>query len=96
MVKTQVLRRRYNAQSVGVTHTATPALHAHYCIASVQDTKFHSIDDTPCQTTIDVLLPWHLVEIWLLLWEPEGIDTTVQMRVLVSIVSFAQTQMFWE
>jgi hypothetical protein len=70
-----------------MTHTATPALHTHDGIASVQDTKFHGIGDTPCETAVDVLLPWHLVEVWLLLWEPEWVDAAVEMRVLVVAVS---------
>ena len=69
-----------------MAHTTAPALHAHHSIATVQDTKLHSIDDTPRQTAVDILLPWNLVEVWLLLWEPEWIDATVQMRVLEFIL----------
>lgn len=74
--------RGHNAERVGVAHAAPPALHADDGLTLAQNTKLNGVHDTPCETAVDVLLPWGLLEVGLLLGEEEGVDATVQVGVL--------------
>lgn len=82
LVQSKVLLRWYNAQSIRVAHTSSPALNANNGITLAQNTELNSVHDTPLQTAVNVLLPWLRLEVWLLLREVEWIDTTVEMGVL--------------
>ena len=65
-----------------MTHTASPSLDANDGISLVEDTELDCVHDTPLQAAIHILLPWLAVEVGLGLGKVEGIDTTVQVRVL--------------
>lgn len=88
LVQTKILLRGHNAERVGVAHAAPPALHADNGVALAQNTELDSVHDTPCKTAVDILLPWGLLEIGLLLGEEEGVDATVQVGVLQKSVEF--------
>lgn len=79
LVEAEVLLSRHNAQSVGVTHSSSPALHTDDWGALLKHTKLDGIHDTPGQTTVNVLLPWCGVKVGLLLREVEWIDAAVQV-----------------
>jgi hypothetical protein len=74
--------RGHHADSVGVTHTASPSLHAHDLLALGEDTKINGVLDTPLETAVDVLLPWRRLEVRLLFREQEWVDTTVKVGIL--------------
>lgn len=63
-----------------------PALNADDVIAPAQDAEFNGFADPPLEAAIDILLPIILAEVGLLLWEDEGIDTTIQMGILASML----------
>ncbi len=65
-----------------MAHSSSPSLNTDHRIALAEDTELDRIHDTPFQTTVNVLLPWLRIEVWLLFWEVEWINTTVEMRVL--------------
>ena len=65
-----------------MAHAAPPALHANDGLALAQNTKLNGVHDTPCEAAVDILLPGVGLEVGLLLGEQEGVDTTVQVRVL--------------
>lgn len=62
----------------------TPTLNADHILALGQNTQFDCLGDSPLETTIDVFLPIRLVEVGLLLREEEGVDSTIEMRILPS------------
>ena len=68
-----------NSESVGVTHTALPALDNDDGVAGGQDVKLKSVVDSPLDTAVNILLPVDLSKVGLLLREQEGVDATVQM-----------------
>lgn len=55
----------------------TPALDADDVIAPAENAELDGFADPPLETAIDILLPIILAEVGLLLWEDEGIDTTI-------------------
>jgi hypothetical protein len=65
-----------------VAHSAAPALYTHHTVTLADNTQLDTVGNTPFQTTVDIFLPDLDVEIWFLLGEVEGIDTTVEVRVL--------------
>ena len=65
-----------------MTHSSSPALHTDHGIALVENTELDGVHDAPLQTTVNVLLPWLGVEVWLLLGEIEGVYAAIQMGVL--------------
>ena len=87
-VQAKILLRRHNAERVGVAHSASPALHADDGIALAENTELDCVHDAPLETAVDILLPWGLLEIGLLLGEEEGVDATVQVGVLQKSVEF--------
>lgn len=82
LLQSKILGGWHNTKSVGVTHATSPSLHTYDGIATLQDTELHGAGDTVLETTVDILLPWNLVEIWLLLFEMEWVDATIQVGVL--------------
>lgn len=93
-VQTKILLCRHNAERVGVTHAASPALHADDGIALAEDTELDGIHDAPLETAVDILLPWLRVEVWLCLVEVERVDAAVQVRVLPELVCKGQATCF--
>lgn len=65
-----------------MAHTSPPALNTDNGVALAQNTKLDGVHDAPLETAVDILLPWALLEVGLLLGEEEGVDTAVQVRVL--------------
>jgi len=65
-----------------VAHATPPALHTDDCLVLREDTKLDRVLDTPLETTVDILLPWNVLEVGLVFGEVEGVDTTVQVRIL--------------
>jgi hypothetical protein len=59
----------------------TPALDTDDGVALVEHTELDGIHNTPLETAVNILLPWLLLEIGLLLGEVEGVYTAVQVRV---------------
>jgi len=59
----------HHADSVGVTHTTPPSLHAHNLVALSENAEIDGVLDTPLEATVDVLLPWRRLEVGLLLRE---------------------------
>jgi hypothetical protein len=82
LVQTKILCRRNNAEGVGVAHTSPPALDTDNRVALAQNTELDSVHDTPLEAAVDILLPWALLEVGLLLREEEGVYTTVQVGIL--------------
>ncbi|KAI6766123.1 hypothetical protein HG530_007193 [Fusarium avenaceum] len=68
-----------DAEGVGVTHSALPALDNDDGVAGGQDVELKSVVDSPLDSSIDILLPVDLSEVGLGLREQEGVDATVQM-----------------
>ena len=67
-----------------MTHTTPPALHTDHNLSLLQHAELDGLRNTPLQTTVHILLPDGHVEIGLALREEEGVDTSVEMRVLDS------------
>lgn len=65
-----------------MAHTTSPALHADDGVATVENLELHGVGDAPGETTVDILLPWNLVEVGLLLGEVEGIHAAIEMGIL--------------
>ena len=65
-----------------MAHTSPPALDTDNGVALAQNAELDSVHDAPLETTVDILLPWALLEVGLLLGEEEGVDTAVQVRIL--------------
>ena len=65
-----------------MAHTTPPALHADDGITLVENTELDRVHDAPLETAVNILLPWGLLEVGLLLGEEEGVDATVQVGVL--------------
>jgi len=84
LVQAQILLSRNNTEGVGVAHTTPPALYADHGSTLGENTELDRIHDTPLEAAVDVLLPGGLVEVGLVFGEVEGIDTAVQMRVLLN------------
>lgn len=63
-----------------------PALDADDVVAPAQNAELDGFADPPLEAAIDILLPIILAEVWLLLWEDEGIDPTIQMGILSSML----------
>lgn len=61
---------------------STPTLYAYHKIALAQDPEFDSLQDSPFETFVNVLLPVGVVEVRLSLWEQERVDSAVKMRIL--------------
>jgi hypothetical protein len=66
---------------VGVTHPTLPALDNDNGLPLAQNAQAHGLLDTPGDSSVDILLPVDLGEIWLGLVEQEWVDTTVQVSV---------------
>ena len=66
-----------------MAHSAPPALHADDGVALAEHTELDGVHDAPLETAVDVLLPWGLLEVGLLLGEVEGVYTAVQVGVLL-------------
>jgi hypothetical protein len=66
-----------------MAHATAPALDANDHVAARDDVEIETFADTPFQTAVDVLLPDGDVEVGFLLGEEEGVDTAVQMGVLL-------------
>lgn len=62
--------------------TSTPALYAYHEISFAQDAEFDSLQDSPFETFVNVLLPISVVEVRLSLWKQERVDSAVKMRIL--------------
>lgn len=88
LFQSKVLSGWHNTEGVGVTHSTSPSLHTYHGIATLQNTELHGAGNTVLETTINILLPWNLVEIWLRLLEMEWVDATVQVGVLLDVISF--------
>lgn len=82
LLQSEVLGGWHNTEGIGVTHSTSPSLHTYDGIATLQDTELHGAGDTVLETTVHILLPWDLVEVWLRLFEVEWVDATVQVGVL--------------
>lgn len=82
LVQTKILGRGNDAEGVGVAHSAPPALHADNGITLAEHTELDGVHDAPLKTAVDILLPWSLLEVGLLLGEVEGVYTAVQVGVL--------------
>ncbi len=67
-----------------MAHAAAPTLDADNDVALAQDAELDGLVDAPLQPMVHVLLPVRVLIVRLLLWEQEGIDASVQMRVLNS------------
>lgn len=80
--QTKVLRCRYDTKRIRMAFATTPALDADDVVTFTQDSQFDGLEDTPLQTAINILLPIGLVEVRLLLREQEGINPTIEMRIL--------------
>lgn len=65
-----------------MAHTSPPALDTDNRVALAQNTELDSVHDAPLETAVDILLPWALLEVGLLLREEEGVDTAIQVRIL--------------
>ena len=76
-----------------MTHAASPALHAYDGIALVQHAELDGVHNTPCKTAVDVLLPRSFAEVGFRLREVEGIDATVEMRVLFKLIEVRKREM---
>lgn len=63
-----------------------PALDADDIVAPAQNAEPDGFADPPLEAGIDILLPIIPTKFGLLLWEDEGIDTTIQMGILSSIL----------
>lgn len=46
-----------------------------------EDLELQSLGNTPSDSSINILLPVDLREVWLLLWEVEGVDSTIQVTI---------------
>lgn len=68
-----------DAEGVGVTHTALPALNNDNGLALVENVEGNGVAETPLDATINILLPVDLAKVGLGLGEKEGVDTTVKM-----------------
>ena len=79
---------RNDADGVSVAHASAPSLHAHDLFAFFQNTELDGIPNAPSKTTVDVFLPIGLLKIWLLLREEQWVDSTIQVRVLLSSILF--------
>lgn len=75
-----------DAKGIGVPLATAPALNADDVIPPAQNAEFNGFADPPLEAAIDILLPIILAEVGLLLWEDEGIDTTIQMGILSSVL----------
>ena len=69
-----------------MTHASSPALHTYDGVALVQHAELNSVHNTPCKAAVDILLPRSCAEVGFRLREVEGVDTTVEMRVLFKLV----------
>lgn len=69
-----------------MAHSSSPALHANDRVTLVKNAKLDGIHDTPLEAAVDIFLPWRALEVGLGLGEVEGVNTTVQMRVLQTLV----------
>jgi len=65
-----------------VAHATPPALYTDNGLVLWQDTKLDRVLDTPLETTVDILLPRDGLEVGLVFGEVEGVDTTVEVRIL--------------
>lgn len=63
-----------------------PALDADDIVTPAQDAELDGFANPPFEAAIHILLPIILAEVGLLLWEDEGIDTTIQMGILSSML----------
>ena len=70
-----------------MTLSATPALDADHMVAFTQHAKVDGILDTPSKTSIYIFLPVGLIEVGLLFWEQEWIDTSIKMGILSKSVT---------
>ena len=82
--KSKVLFRRHNPHRVGVAPTTSPPLDTNHPVALVEHAELDTLQDTPLEPVVHVLLPVRLGEVGLRVGEQEGIDATVQVRVLLS------------
>ena len=65
-----------------MTLSTTPPLDTYNVVTLSEDTEFNGTSNAPLQALVDVDLPVGLVEVWLGFAKEEGVDTTVEMRVL--------------
>lgn len=63
-----------------------PTLDADDVVATGQNAEIDGFANPPLETSIDILLPIILAEVGLFLWEDEGINTSIQMGILSSIL----------
>lgn len=81
-IQTEILLRRDDAEGVGVAHSSPPALYTDDGISLVEHTELDGIHNAPLQATVNILLPWLSVKVWLLLGEIERVNAAVQVGVL--------------
>lgn len=81
LVQPEIFGGGNDPEGVGVTHSASPALHTHDGIAFIEHTELDGIHNAPLETAVNVFLPRSGLEVWLVLGEVEGIHATVQMGV---------------
>jgi len=65
-----------------VTHASSPSLYTDYRLALTENAEVDGVLDTPLDTLVNIFLPWVLLEVGLLLGEVEGVDATVEVRIL--------------
>jgi hypothetical protein len=82
LIQAEVLSGWHNSEGVGVTHSPSPALHTDDGVTLAKNTELDGIHDTPFQTTVNILLPGGILEVWLLFREVEGVYAAVQVGVL--------------
>jgi hypothetical protein len=80
--ETQVLFRWHDAESIGVTHATSPALHTDDGVATGEDTELDGVHDAPLETLVDIFLPRGLIEVRLLFVEEERVHSAVEMGIL--------------
>ena len=66
---------------VGVAHATLPALNHDNSLTLGKNAKLKSLGNTPLNSSVNIFLPVNLGEVWLLLWEEERIDATVQVSI---------------
>ena len=76
-----------------MTHASSPALHTYDGVALVQHAELYGVHNTPCKAAVDILLPRSCAEVGFRLREVEGVDTTVEMRVLFKLVEVRKREM---
>lgn len=77
---------RDDTQGIGMTHSATPALDTNDNVAFREHSQADGLPDAPFESIVDVFLPVRRLKVGFPLREEEGVDASVEMRVLLVLL----------